>query len=285
MGKSCARTTIDEVLEAARIDPDGQQLIAQGRITEIVRRTPLRRREILDEVSGIAAYDEKRDQAILELKEVKSKLNTHRMLLAERRRRLLGLQKERDAALAYQALAARNRTGCAARSPTSGASASSRSCVRPRRSGRAWTSGSARSRRTSTQLDREIENKEWELEGMQEDLGGGSQIAMVKEVERLRSETLHKQADIQFKRQQMANIQEMIDEISRMRAAAAPAAAAGASPRESPAVQALIERKRGGVYGTVASLGRAEGGLRGRVRDRRGREPRRPRRRLARDGD
>ncbi len=259
MGKSCARTTIDEVLEAARIDPDGQQLIAQGRITEIVRRTPLRRREILDEVSGIAAYDEKRDQAILELKEVKSKLNTHRMLLAERRRRLLGLQKERDAALAYQALGQEQDR-------------LRRSIAHQRRERIVEKLRQAQTERQGMDerigafekdveaLDREIENKEWELEGMQEDLGGGSQIAMVKEVERLRSETLHKQADIQFKRQQMANIQEMIDEISRMRAAAAPAAAAGASPRESLAVQALIERKRGGVYGTVASLGAPKAG-------------------------
>ena len=253
MGHSCARTTIDDVLEAARIDPDGQQLIAQGRITEIVRRTPLRRREILDEVSGIAAYDEKRDQAISELKEVKSKLNTHRMLLAERHRRLLGLQKERDAALAYQAL-------------TQEQDRLRRSIAHQRRERIAEKLRQAQTERQGmderigalekevAELDREIENKEWELEGMQEDLGDGSQIARVKEVERLRSEMLHKQSDIQFKRQQMVNIQEMIDEISRMRAAAAPAASPGSAPRENPAIQALIERKRGGVYGTVASL-------------------------------
>ena len=253
MGHSCARTTIDDVLEAARIDPDGQQLIAQGRITEIVRRTPLRRREILDEVSGIAAYDEKRDQAISELKEVKSKLNTHRMLLAERHRRLLGLQRERDAALAYQAL-------------TQEQDRLRRSIAHQRRERIAEKLRQAQTERQGmderigalekevAELDREIENKEWELEGMQEDLGDGSQIARVKEVERLRSEMLHKQSDIQFKRQQMVNIQEMIDEISRMRAAAAPAASPGSAPRENPAIQALIERKRGGVYGTVTSL-------------------------------
>ena len=58
MGRSCPRSQIDEMLEAGRIDPDGQQLIAQGRITEIIRRSPVRRREIIEEVSGIAAYDD-----------------------------------------------------------------------------------------------------------------------------------------------------------------------------------------------------------------------------------
>ncbi|MCX6092839.1 MAG: chromosome segregation SMC family protein [Candidatus Bipolaricaulota bacterium] len=259
MGRSCPRTTIDEVLEAARIDPDGQQLIAQGRITEIVRRTPLRRREILDEVSGIAAYDEKRNQAILELKEVKSKLNTHRMLLAERHRRLLGLQKERDAALAYQALTQEQE-----RLRRSIAHQRRQRIVEKLRQAQTERQGMDERigalEKEVAELDREIENKEWELEGMQEDLGGGSQIALVKDVERLRSETLHKQADIEFKRQQMANIQEMIDEISRMRAAAAPVASSGSASRENPAVQALIERKRGGVYGTVASLSTPKAG-------------------------
>ncbi len=258
MGKSCARTMIDEVLEAARIDPDGQQLIAQGRITEIVRRTPLRRREILDEVSGIASYDEKRNQAILELKEVKSKLNTHRMLLAERKRRLLALQKERDAALAYQGLVQEQD-----RLRRSIAHQRRERIVEKLRQAQTERQGMderiAGFENDVTQLDREIENKEWELEGMQEELGGGSQITMVKEVERLRSEALHKQADIQFKRQQMANIQEMIDEISRVRAAAAPALS-GAMGRETPSVQALLDRKRGGVYGTIASLGTPKAG-------------------------
>ncbi len=260
MGRSCGRSTIDEVLEAARIDPDGQQLIAQGRITEIVRRTPLRRREILDEVSGIASYDEKRDQAIAELKEVKSKLNTHRMLLAERHRRLLGLQKERDAALAYQALA--EEQGKLGRSI---AHQRRERIVEKLRQAQAERQGMDERigalEKEVNDLDREIENKEWELEGMQDDLGGGSQIAMVKEVERLRSETLHKQADIQFKRQQMANIQEMIDEISRMRAAAAPVAGSGGPARENPAIQALLDRKRGGVYGTIASLSTPKAGF------------------------
>jgi chromosome segregation ATPase len=253
MGHGCPRTLIDEILEAARIDPDGQQLIAQGRITEIVRRTPMRRREILDEVSGIAAYDEKRNQAILELKEVKSKLNTHRMILAERRRRLLGLQKERDAALAYQALLEEQD-----KLRRSMAHQKRRRVVEKLQQAQTERQGMDERigalEKEVALLDREIENKEWELEGMQEDLGGGSQIAHIKEVERLRSEALHKQADIQFKRQQITNIQEMIDEISRVRAAAAPVTAASGAGRENLAVQALIERKRGGVYGTIASL-------------------------------
>ena len=260
MGRSCPRTTIDEILESAQIDPDGQQLIAQGRITEIIRRSPRRRREIIDEVSGIAAYDEKRAKAIIELKDVKSKLNTHRVILAERRRRLVSLQKERDAAMEYRAL-------------TEEQERLHHSILHMQREQIGEKLRRAQDERQGmenqidafekevTRLDLEIENKEWELEGMQESLEGDEQIALVKEVERLRSDIMHKQGEENYKRQQIKNLLEMIDEIARMRASEAANAPSAAGGRHNPAVQALLERKRGGVYGTVASLSTPKAGF------------------------
>jgi len=259
-GKSCPRAMIDEVLQAARIDPDGQQLIAQGRITEIIRRSPVRRREILDEVSGIAAYDDKRRKAILELKDVKSKLNTHRIILAERRRRLLSLQKERDAALEYQRL-------------TEEQERLQHSIVHKQREKIAEKLARAQEERKGmderiaefegqvTRLDQEIENKEWELEGIQDDLTGEGQVTLVKDVERLRSDILHKRSEVNFKRQQIRNLEEMIDEITRMKAAEAARSSSDTGRRTNPAVEALLERKRGGVYGTIASLGTPKSGF------------------------
>ena len=261
MGKNCPRTTIDEVLQAAQIDPDGQQLIAQGTITEIIRRSPLRRREILDEVSGIAAYDEKRRKAIGELKDVKTKLNTHRVILAERRRRLLSLQHERDAALEYQRLGEEQERLAL-------------SIQHKRREGIQEKLEKARQERVGmderiaefeqqvTGLDTDIENKEWELEGLQENLAGEGQITLIKALERARSDIMHKQSEISLKRQQTQNLQEMIDEITRMREAESlqKAGPVGTS-RANPAVQGLLDRKRGGVYGTIETLGKVRSGF------------------------
>jgi len=259
-GKSCPRALIDEVLEAGRIDPDGQQLIAQGRITEIIRRSPVRRREIIDEVSGIAAYDDKRRKAILELKDVKSKLNTHRVILAERRRRLLALQRERDAALEYQRL-------------TEEQERLQHSILHKQREKTAEKLARAQEERVGmderiaefegqvSRLDQEIENKEWELEGIQDDLTGEGQVTLVKDVERLRSDILHKRSEVNFKHQQIRNLEEMIDEITRMKAADAARSSSDTGRRANPAVEALLERKRGGIYGTIASLGAPKSGF------------------------
>ena len=252
MGKACSRAQIDEILEEARIDPDGQQLIAQGMITDVIKRNPVRRREILDEVSGISSYDGKRREAIAELKEVKSKLNMHRVILAERRRRLVALAHEREAAQEHQRLTeeqirlsesirhARRQKVEEKLRRAQGDHAGIRQKIE-------WLEAEV------TKLDLEIENKEWEIEGMQEEEPGTEgQIGLVKEVERLRSDILHKQGEINFKREQAKNLKEMIDEVTRIKGAELERAKTSAAA--SRPVQALLERKRGGVYGTIDSL-------------------------------
>ncbi|HHR86190.1 MAG TPA: chromosome segregation protein SMC [Candidatus Acetothermia bacterium] len=257
MGKACSRAMVDRVLETGRIDPDGQQLIAQGRITEIIKRNPKMRREIIDEVSGIAAYDEKRKKAIAELKDVKTKLNTHRVILAERHRRLINLARERDAALEYERLTKEQEL-----LQESIRHRQREQLVERLERAKAERVGMAQKIETLqaevTKLDLAIENKEWELEGMREDLEGGDQIALVKEVERLRSELITRQGQIDLKQQQVRNLQEMIDEVAKIKAQTRVQPSVSGRNR---AVQALLERKRGGVYGTIASLSEPRDGF------------------------
>jgi chromosome segregation protein len=251
MGKACPRSLIDEILEEAKIDPDGQQLIAQGMITDVIKRNPVRRREILDEVSGIAAYDEKRREAIGELKEVKSKLNTHRVILAERRRRLVALGRERDAAQEHERLTAEQARLEESIRHTRREKAKERlRRAQGERTGMAEKTKSLEAEVAT--LDLAVENKEWEIEGIQEEAHGESPIALVKEVERLRAEILHKEGEANLKREQAKNLAEMIDEVARIKAVEAERAKTTAGANRT--VQALLERKRAGVYGTIASL-------------------------------
>ena len=260
MGKSCSRSELEKVLESAKIDSSGQQLIAQGRITEIVRRSPKRRREIIDEISGIASYDDKRNKAISELKDVKSKLNTHRVILAERRRRLVALQTQRDAAIEYQRLTDEQIQiqDSIVHKQREKIEAKLKHAQEERKG---MDERIADLEKEVSRLDLDIENKEWALEGMQEDLAGDQQISLIKGVERIRSEILHKRGEVNFKRQQIKNLDEMITEITRMKAQEMSQTTTAGGRRVNPAVQALLERKRGGVYGTVASLGSPKPGF------------------------
>lgn len=258
MGKPCSRAMVDQVLVQAKIDPDGQQLIAQGALTKVIRDNAATRRQIIDDICGIAAYDEKRNKAIVELKEVKSKLNTHRIILAERRQRLLSLSRERDAALEYQRMTQElDRLQASIRhlkrkKAEEKLLLSEKECAQF--SGRIGTL-----QEDVEKLDLQIENKEWELESVREEMHGDGQIDLIKEVEHLRSEISRKQGEIDLKRQQAANLHQMIDEVTRIKAAEE--ARNKTAAKRSGAVQAILELKRSGVYGTIASIATPNSGF------------------------
>ncbi|MCK4246292.1 AAA family ATPase, partial [Candidatus Bipolaricaulota bacterium] len=258
MGKPCSRAMVDQVLVQAKIDPDGQQLIAQGALTKVIKDNAATRRQIIDEICGIAAYDEKRKKAIVELKEVKSKLNTHRIILAERRRRLLSLSRERDAALEYQRMT----------QELDRLEASIRYLQRKKAEEKLLLSEKECSQFSGRigalqedveKLDLQIENKEWELESVREEMHSDGQIDLIKEVEHLRSEISRKQGEIDLKRQQVTNLHQMIDEVTRIKAAEE--ARNKTAAKRSGAVQAILERKRSGVYGTIASIATPNSGF------------------------
>jgi len=258
MGKACSRAMIDQVLVQAKIDPDGQQLIAQGTLTKVIRDNAVTRRQIIDDICGIATYDEKRKKAIIELKEVKSKLNTHRIILAERRRRLLSLSRERDAALEYQRMTQELDRLEASIRYSKRKKAEEKLLLSEKEC--AQISGRIRTLQEEVEkLDLQIENKEWELESVQEELENDGQIDLIKEVEHLRSEISRKQGEIDLKRQQATNLQQMIDEVARIKATEE--ARTKTAARRSGAVQAILEHKRSGVYGTIASIARPNSGF------------------------
>ncbi len=250
MDKNCPREMIDRILEKAKIDPAGHQLIAQGNITQIIEKSPQLRREIIDEICGISAYDTKKKQAINELKDVKRRLVTDRIILAERRRRLFALEQERNTALEYQRYTAEQ-----ARLKASILHLQQQKLTQKLEGIREQLSPISeqidRLEKEVADLDLTIENLEWELEGLHENLEVDRNISLVKEIEKVRSEHLHKLGEINFNRQQIKSLRETIDEIERLRASQA---TLSFSTQRSRAVEALLARKGGGVYGIISSL-------------------------------
>ena len=54
------RTEIVEILSRAHINPDGYNIILQGDIVRFVGLPPVERRKIIEEISGISIYEEKK---------------------------------------------------------------------------------------------------------------------------------------------------------------------------------------------------------------------------------
>src|SRR3989344_3216857 len=102
--KTHTRSEILDLLSAARIDPDGFNIILQGDITRFVEMTSVERRQILEEISGISVYEERKHKAILELDKVEKQVNDAEIILKERKTHLKELKSDRDQALKFKEL-------------------------------------------------------------------------------------------------------------------------------------------------------------------------------------
>ena len=103
-GKTVTRSKVLELLSSARIYPDGHNIVQQGDVTEVIEMNPLERRTIIDEISGIAEYDEKKEKAQKNLEEVEQKVREVEIILSERYETLKKLEEERNIALRYKKL-------------------------------------------------------------------------------------------------------------------------------------------------------------------------------------
>jgi chromosome segregation protein len=103
-GRTTTRDRILQVLSPVRIYPDGHNIILQGDITQIIEMNPVERRGIIDEISGIAEYNDKKGRAERDLEAVDHKLKEAEILISERYDRFKKLEVERNAAVKYQQL-------------------------------------------------------------------------------------------------------------------------------------------------------------------------------------
>jgi chromosome segregation protein len=103
-GRTTTREKILEILSSARIRPDGHNIILQGDVTNIIEMNPIERRFIIDEISGIAEYNDKKEKAQRELEAVDQKLKEAEIIITERYEIFKRLEEERNAAVKYQTL-------------------------------------------------------------------------------------------------------------------------------------------------------------------------------------
>lgn len=103
-GRVVTRQELLDVFAQARIHPDGHNIIRQGDVTRIIEMNPLERRIVLDEISGISEYDEKKEKAMKELEKIGEKVREAEIILEQKNEIMEKLKRERDSALEYKKL-------------------------------------------------------------------------------------------------------------------------------------------------------------------------------------
>jgi len=103
-GRSVNLSDVQDLLSQAGIAPEGYNVVMQGDVTEIINMTSTTRREIIDEIAGVAQFDAKKEDAFEELGVVQERIDEAELRIDEKKERLEQLEEERETALQYQDL-------------------------------------------------------------------------------------------------------------------------------------------------------------------------------------
>jgi chromosome segregation protein len=244
-GRTVTRETVQEILRPALIKPDGHNIILQGDVTEVIEMSPLERREIIDDISGIREFDEKRDKAQRELLTVEDRLKESHIILNEKRANLDRLEDERKAAEKYQKLTAdldKLRASLAKEKLNDAGKAVQRldEKIEKIRSG---------------EIDRELEKMDKELDEIEKKkdqiskrlFDRSKDIAIIKEVEKIKSDIRRKKDKIEMNKSQIDRINDIIKRLEFLKQKELEGSV-------SRAVQDILKLGWTGVYGTIASL-------------------------------
>ncbi len=91
----------DYLLASARISADGYNLVQQGDVTRIVEMSPLERRRLMDDISGISKFDEDIVKAEGERKGAEENMDRIGIIMNELEKQLHQLEVEKAAALRF----------------------------------------------------------------------------------------------------------------------------------------------------------------------------------------
>ncbi|MHA1679563.1 MAG: chromosome segregation protein SMC [Promethearchaeota archaeon] len=103
-GQGTTRQAIRDLLNMTGLDSNSYNMVLQGNVYEVVNMTKIERRKLIEKISGIAAYDEKKLQAQRELEKVEGNMSQIRLLMNEVSTQLASLEREKDDALKYQSI-------------------------------------------------------------------------------------------------------------------------------------------------------------------------------------
>jgi len=101
-GRTVTRSKVLDILSYANLSSEGYNIIMQGDVTKIIEMSPIERRGIIDEISGITEFDEKKEKALRELEHVDLRVRENMIVVAEKQRLVTRLKQEKENAERYQ---------------------------------------------------------------------------------------------------------------------------------------------------------------------------------------
>jgi chromosome segregation protein len=103
-GRASQKKEFVDLLDHARISADGYNITLQGDVTHICNMTPMERRGILDDISGVSTFDRDIHTADARKADVQANLDRIKIVLDEIQRALDQLDREKESAIKWREL-------------------------------------------------------------------------------------------------------------------------------------------------------------------------------------
>ncbi len=100
-------TSLDDLhdtLSKHAIPKDGYNIVMQNDVMKFTEIKPIERRRVLDEISGISGYEDKKKKSLEELAVVERRISDTNLILSEKKGYLDEIGKDREAAIKYQGI-------------------------------------------------------------------------------------------------------------------------------------------------------------------------------------
>ncbi len=234
------RQQIVDMFALAGVSADGHNIIQQGDVNKIVEMDSEQRRQIIDEISGISEFDEKKTKAEKELARIEERVREAEILINEKAGIMDKLRAERDAAMIYRDLESR---------------------LAGIRSALVWKEFSG-TKKSMESIEKELSEKEARLSALEKEiheydnrlrdeenkldeltkkvLKASDQIDVTRKIEKLRGEIERKRDRIDSDRREMERLDNIIEKITSI------------GSGSNPAMQAV--RDMPGVEGPMSEL-------------------------------
>ncbi|MEK6852918.1 MAG: AAA family ATPase, partial [Nanoarchaeota archaeon] len=98
------RQEVLDLLIKVGISSEGLNIVPQGTISKFVEMKPEERRQLIEDLSGISVYEEKKEKSLKELEKTDLKIKDISIVLGERGTYLKNLEGEKEQALQYKNL-------------------------------------------------------------------------------------------------------------------------------------------------------------------------------------
>lgn len=97
-GQRQTREYVKSILTGANIDPDGYNVVMQGEIEKFIDLSSDERRKIIEDLSGISIYEEKKRKSLLEIDKVDEKIKEAEIILRQNLRHMEELKRDKEQA-------------------------------------------------------------------------------------------------------------------------------------------------------------------------------------------